>query len=58
MMHLPEELDDYGNATKAGIITAFSWESRDIRADDLPMMDSIAWPLGKYIENNIVFGER
>ena len=47
-MHLPEEFDDYDNTTKAGIITAFSWESRDTRADDLPMMNFIAWPLGEY----------
>ena len=48
-MHLPEESDDCGNNTTIGIRSAFSWGSRDARADYLPMMDSIAWPLGKYI---------
>ena len=41
-MHLPEESDDCGNDATTGIRSAFSWDSRDTRADDLQMMDSIA----------------
>ena len=50
-MHLPEESDDCGNDASTGIRSAFSWDSRDTRADDLQMMDSIAWPLGKHMIN-------
>ena len=48
IMHLPKESDDCSNSTTTGIQSAFSWDSRDTRADDLPMMESIAWPLGEY----------
>ena len=30
-----------------GIWTAFWWDNRDTEADDLPMMNSIAWPLSE-----------
>ena len=56
-MHLPEETQGYGNSTTDGIVSAFSWESRDTRADDLPMMNSIVWALGEYFENKVVFGQ-
>ena len=43
-MYLPE-VDT--NFSTAGIWSAFSEERRDNRTDNLPMMDSIAWPIGE-----------
>ena len=43
-MYLPW---DIANSTNVNILAAFSWDQRDTLADDLPMMNSIAWPLGK-----------
>ena len=51
-MELSEEIGDYSNATIGGIWSAFSWDRRDIQADDLPMMNSIAWPLGESFEKS------
>ena len=41
-MHLPEET---GNVS---FWTALAWDNRDVRSDGLPMMDSFAWPIGKW----------
>ena len=51
-MDSSEEIGDYDNTTIGGIWSAFSWDRRDIRADDLPMMNSIAWPLGESFEKS------
>ena len=51
-MELSEEIGDYSNATIGGIWSAFSWDRRDIEADDLPMMNSVAWPLGEMLNLN------
>ena len=55
-MDLTYEIGDNGNATNdaVGIWSVFSWDRRDIEADDLPMMNSIAWPLGESFENTRV----
>ena len=42
-MHLPEGAY---NLTIAAIWTSFSEDRRDKRTDNLPMMDSIVWPIG------------
>ena len=47
-MHLPES--SY-NLTIAAIWTTFSDDRRDNRTDGLPMMDSIAWPIGADINS-------
>ena len=46
-MDSSEEFGDYDNTTVGGIWSAFSWDHRDIEADDLPMMNSFAWPMGE-----------
>ena len=46
-MALSEEIGDSSNSTHDGIWSVFSWDQRDIAADDLPMMNSVAWPLGE-----------
>ena len=47
---MPLQEDTY-NMTIAAICTSFS-EDRDKRTDDLPMMDSVAWPIGAQIKNS------
>ena len=47
-MALSEEIRDSSNSTNDGIWSVFSWDQRDIAADDLPMMNSVAWPLGEF----------
>ena len=42
-MHLPGEA---ANISIAVLWSAFSLERRDNRTDDLPMMDTISWPIG------------
>ena len=52
-MDSSKDISDVNNATiMSGIWLAFSWEQRDIQADDLPMMNSIIWPLGKRLFTN------
>ena len=48
-MHLPEGAED---AIANGSWTEFFWERRDNRTDCLPMMTSIAWPIGGW-KNNV-----
>ena len=47
-MALSGEIGDSSNSTQDGIWSVFSWDQRDIAADDLPMMNSVAWPLGEF----------
>ena len=42
-MHLPEKTY---NLTIGAIWTSFSEDMQDKRTDDLPLMDSVAWPIG------------
>ena len=50
-MNLLEDIEYYRNATiTSGVWSAFAWDRRDIEADDLPMMNSIAWPLGEFLQ--------
>ena len=44
-MHLPEE---DRNISIARIVFAFSMDKIDNRTDGLPMMGSIAWPIGSF----------
>ena len=44
-MHLPDEAYNWTITT---IWATFSEDRRDKRTDDLPMMDSITWPIGKH----------
>ena len=48
---MPLQEDTY-NMTIAAIWTSFSEDRRDKRTDDLPMMDSVAWPIGDQIKNS------
>ena len=48
-MHLPDEAYNW---TITAIWTTFSEDRRDKRTDDLPMMDSITWPIGAHIKNS------
>ena len=45
-MHLPEVSADEANES---VWSALSWEKRDVRSDDLPMMNSFLWPIGKWM---------
>ena len=51
-MHLKEE--PTFNLTLAELWTSLSDERRDNRTDDLPLMDSIAWPLGKHSHQKFI----
>ena len=44
-MYLPESAENISNSI-VEIWSAFACDKGDKRADHLPMMDSIAWPLG------------
>ena len=44
-MESSKEIKDDTIKSGDGIWSAFSWDNRDTEADDLPMMNSIAWPL-------------
>ena len=44
--------EDTYNLMIAVIWTSFSEDRRDKRTDDLPMMDSVAWPIGAQIKNS------
>ena len=46
-MHLPHV--PY-NLTVSTILQSFSEDKRDKQTDNLPMMESIAWPIGGQIE--------
>ena len=48
-MHLPEE------SANESVWSALSWEKRDVRSDDLPMMNSFLWPIGKWMGVNEQF---
>ena len=52
IMYLP--IEDV-NISIAKIWTAFALERRDNQTDDLPMMDSIVWPIGIFITLKILF---
>ena len=39
-MHLPREVEN------GSLWSALLWEERDFRSDDLPMTNSILWPIG------------
>ena len=56
-MDSSEEIGDYDNTTIGGIWSVFSWDRRDIRADDLPMMNSFAWPLGDCLNKTCLNGK-
>ena len=56
-MDSSEEIGDYDNTTIGGIWSAFSWDHRDIQADDLPMMNSFAWPLGDCLNKTCLNGK-
>ena len=45
-MHLPEVST---NEAIESVWSALSWEKRDVRSDDLPMMNSFLWPIGKWM---------
>ena len=40
-MYLKEEISN------VSIWSAIAWEKRDVRSDNLPLMNSFIWPLGK-----------
>ena len=37
------------NEGSDGLMSAFSWDGLDNGTDSLPMMATIAWPLGKHL---------
>ena len=37
------------NGGSAGLMLMFSWDGWDNHTDSLPMLDTIAWPLGKHL---------
>ena len=45
-MHLPAVVVESGNESIYTLWYAFSSERRDIRTENLPMMDSVFWPIG------------
>ena len=54
-MDSSKDISDVNNATiMSGIWLAFSWEQRDIQADDLPMMNSILWPIGEFLKRSLM----
>ena len=46
-MHLPEV--SANRSVYESVWSALSWEKRDVRCDDLPMMNSFLWPIGKWM---------